>query len=305
MAASIEESEYATYALITYYNYVKAWTMCIHGLYGPGDDGINGYVAKIKCGISFKRIEGGGTTSRELINAYSRGRLTLRAMQKLPLEEHHELALSANFWLPVQSYYAVHGVGLAAMIALGRSSPKGHRSFCADFSEMVDRYFPDPLCWRCAGGPRREEFSFQKLPTSVGQVTGQSQLANPKFAGRVENLVGKSLLTTRVRILELLFDNRRNEKRKTGMRNLSPEEKKSCCQKEHATSICDFLYRMRVRTNYDNPDMYLLAPDNAENAYEHYKELLYLTSILVAGLDALIERRIGGKEMIRLKSRFE
>jgi len=191
------------------------------------------------------------------------------------------------------------------MVALGRSSPKGHRSFCADFSELVDRYFPDPLCARCVGGPGKEEFSFQKLRTSIDKVTRQSQLANPEFVEEVEDIIGKSLLTTRNRILDFLFSNRRSEKQKAGKRNLSSEEKRSCCQKEHATSICDLMYRIRVRSNYDNPDMYLFAPDNAENASKHYRDLLYLTEILVAGLDALIERRIGSREMTVLKSRFQ
>lgn len=305
VVTSTQELERATYALITYYNYIKAYVICINRLYGSCDDGINAFITKVKCSTAFKRVQGGALASSELINAYSRGRLTLRAMQKLPIEEYPELALSANFWLPVQSYYAIHGVGLATMIALDRGSPKGHRSFCADFSELVDKYFPDPLCGRCVGGPGREDFSFHKLRTSIDKVTRQSQLANPEFVEDVEDIIGKSLLTTRTRILDFLFCNRRSEKKKAGKRNLSSEEKRSCCQKEHATSICDLMYRMRIRSNYDNPDMYLFAPDNAENASNHYRDLLYLTEILVAALDALIERRIGSREMVKLKSRFE
>ena len=46
-------------------------------------------------------------------------------------------------------------------------------------------------------------------------------------------------------------------------------------------------------------------PVISENAAKHYKELRYLTGILIAGLDALIERRIGQANMATLKSRFE
>ena len=92
---SSQELERATYALITYYNYIKAWVICIDGLYGSGDNGINALIAKIRHSATFKRVQGGALTSKELVNAYSRGRLTLRAMQKLPIEEHPELALSA------------------------------------------------------------------------------------------------------------------------------------------------------------------------------------------------------------------
>jgi hypothetical protein len=226
-------------------------------------------------------------------------------MRSLPIEEHPEVALSANFWLPVQSYYAIHGVGLATMIALGRGLPKGHRSFRADFSELVYKYFPEPFCGRCIGGPARDDFSFQKLRTSVDEVARQSQLANPEFVQEIEDIIGKSLLTTRIKTLDFLFSNRRSEKKKVGKRNLTAAEKKTCCQNEHATSICDLTYRMRVRSNYDNPDMYLFAPDNVGNATKHYKDLLYLTEVLIAGLDALIEKRIGQTEMMRIKKGFE
>ena len=301
----MESAERATYALITYYNYIKGWVIYLNRQYGSGDEGIRPFIDKIQRNTAFRRLQGGTSVSRELTNAYSRGRLTLRAMLSLPIEEHPELALSANFWLPVQSYYAIHGVGLATMIALGRGSPKGHRSFCADFSELVAKYFPEPFCGRCIGGPARGDFSFQKLNTSVGKVSRQSQLANPEFVDDIADILKKSLLTTRVKILDFLFSIKRSEKKKAGKRNLSATEKENCCHNEHATSICDLMYRMRVRSNYDNPDMYLFASDNAENATTHYKNLLYMTKILIAGLETLIEVRIGSRAMARLKSRFE
>ena len=75
-------------------------------------------------------------------------------------------------------------------------------------------------------------------------------------------------------------------------------------QKEQATSICNLLYRMRICSNYDNPDMYLFASVKPANDTKYYKDLRYLTKILIAGLDALIEGRIGRTEMSQLKSKF-
>ena len=102
------------------------------------------------------------------------------------------------------------------------------------------------------------------------------------------------------------FDGREpDEIRRTNIKKrLSYEEKKVCCQREHATSVCDLLYRMRTRSNYDNPDMYLFATDSADSATKHYRDLLYLTRVLMAGLDALIEKRIGKTEMSQLRRKF-
>lgn len=297
----LERATYATYALITYYNYIEAWVVCTERLYGSDDDGESAFVKQFKSSDAFNRVQGGASVANEFYSAYFRGRLTFKAIDNLPIEQYPELALSANFWLPVQSYYAIHGIGLATMVALERASPQRHRGFRADFSELVNKYFPCPFCGRCIGGPDLKDFSFQNLSTSIDKVTRQSQLANPRFIQEIENFIGKSLSTTREKSLKVRFDEIRKGKRK---KRLSSKEKKECCQKEHATSVCDLLYRMRIRSNYDNPDMYLFASDDPDSATKHYKDLRYLTRILVAGLDALIERRIGKTEMSQLRCKF-
>lgn len=210
----LERAERATYALITYYNYIRAWVVYLRREYGPGDDGINSFIDKIQHNAAFRHVQGGVPLSRELTNAYSRGRLTFRAMHSLPFKEHPEVALSANFWLLVQAYYAIHGVGLATMIALNMNPPQSHRSFRAAFSSLVNTYSPDPFCGRCVGGPRAKDFSFGKISTSMDKVTRQSQLASPTSVVEIENVVGKSLSTTRLKFLDVRFDEKRNEGKK-------------------------------------------------------------------------------------------
>lgn len=303
---SVQISDNARYALITYYNYIKAWIIYIDRLYGLGDDGIKAFIDKTKSLTAFSRIQGGASSPTKLINSYNRGRLTLSAMQSLPIDNYPELALSANLWLPVQSYYAIHGVGLASLIALNKTPPRDHRTFCANFSELAGKYFPPPFCGRCVAGSEVKDFLFPGLCTSATKVAKQSNLANPAFA-EGDDFIGKTLSSTRKKILKELFDKKRGERVKRGRkrRNLPYEEKQASCRKEHATSICDFIYRMRVRSNYDNPDMYLFASHNPEDAANHYRNLLYLTKIIIAGLDTLIERKIGRTEMAKLKSKFE
>lgn len=298
----LERAERATYSLITYYNYIKAWIVCLNRQYGSGDDGINSFKAKIRNKTAFRSIQREAQVSRQLTSAYLRGLLTLTAMRRLPFEDYPQLTISANYWLPVQSYYAIHGIGLATMMALNRGLPNSHRTFRADFSELLNTYFPDPFCGRCTGGPEKKDFSFQKLSTSIEKVIRLKQLRNPEFVQEVETFIGKSLSTTRERFLNERFKEKR---RKLKKKRLCFEDMNECCQKEHATSICDLIYRMRVHSNYDNPDMYLFASHDVAKAAKHYKDLLFLTEILIAGLEALIERRIGSAEMARLKSGFD
>lgn len=110
--------------------------------------------------------------------------------------------------------------------------------------------------------------------------------------------VGKSLSTTRQEFLAGRFKEKRDKEKK---KRLTCAAKNQCCQNEHPTSVCDLLYRLRLRSNYDNPDMYLFAPTEQQSAVKNYQELLRLTEFLVAGFDELIERRIGRKKAMELR----
>jgi len=295
----LERAQRAAFALTTYSNYVAAWVAFLNRQYGLGDEGKTAFLTAISENNVAKHLQGGAHVSEELTMAYCRGLLTLRAMQALPIEKNPHLARSANFWLPVQSYYAVHGTGLAAMIALNMTPPQSHMAFRAVFSSVVCTYFPAPFCGLCRGGPDRKDFLFQSLQTDMEKVTQQTQLTNPQHVEDLQTFVGKSLSTTRQEFLTRRFEERRDkEKRK----RLTREIKNQCCQNEHSTSICDLLYRLRLRSNYDNPDMYLFAPTEQESAVKSYKELLRLTEFLIDGLNTLIEKRIVRKEMVELRA---
>jgi hypothetical protein len=294
----LERAQEAAYALTTYSNYVTAWVVFLNRQYGIGNEGGNAFRAAMAENDNVRRLQGGITVSDELTAAYCRGQLTFRAMQALPVEEHPHLARSANFWLPVQSYYAIHGTGLAAMMALNMAPPQSHMTFRAAFSAVVHTYFPAPFCGLCIGGPEAKEFTFRNLPTTMDRVVRQTQLANPEHVEDLATFVGKSLSTTRQEFLAVRFEEKRNKEKK---KRLTYEAKNQCCQNEHPTSVCDLLYRLRLRSNYDNPDMYLFAPTVQQSAVRSYQELLRLTELLVTGFDALIERRIGWRKATELR----
>jgi len=294
----LERVQRASYARITYSNYVTAWVVFLNRQYGIGDEGRAAFLAAMAENDNVRRLQGGIAISDELTVAYCRGQLTLRAMQALPVQEYPQVARAANFWLPVQSYYAIHGTGLATMVALNMDPPQSHMTFRAAFASVLHTYFPAPFCATCIGGPEPREFSFQNLPTSMNMVVRQTQLANPERVEDLATFVGKSLSTTRQESLAVRFEEKRDKGKK---KRLTRELKNQCCQNEHPTSVCDLLYRLRVRCNYENPDMYVFAPTEQQSAVRSYQELLQLTELLVAGCDVLIERRIGRKQVAELR----
>ena len=72
------------------------------------------------------------------------------------------------------------------------------------------------------------------------------------------------------------------------------------CSNEPPTSVIHLLYRLRLRSNYDNPDMFLYADSN-ETALERYANFKFLTNTITTGLETLMEKAIGSTAMIRLR----
>ena len=297
----------APYALQTYYSYVQAWAENIKILYGqPPNCFVD--MKKTMAGLkSVQKIQGGRSLDKDMVAAYTRGKLTLKAMEMFPIKENRDLAPTANLWLPVQAYYAVHGIGLAAMLSLGMDMPKDHRTFRAAFSDISEKFFPDPFKARCHGGPNAEQFVFLNLNVTVEKVKLQSNLSNPRYAD-IECLLGKCLITTRKRFLEALFDKERHIKVRQykTRRNLSKNAKQNIADKLHATSAVDFLYRMRIRSNYEEPDIYIYAADQqTDEAVSHYSNLLFLTRAIAHSLSFIIRKKIGKQAMDSIESNFQ
>ena len=86
------------------------------------------------------------------------------------------------------------------------------------------------------------------------------------------------MLTTRRWMLKELFDKNRskNRQRNRTRRNLNRDQKERISQALHGTSLIDLLYRMRVRSNYDDPEMFIYGQTDNATASAHYKNLLRL-----------------------------
>jgi hypothetical protein len=231
---------------------------------------------------------------------------TLSAMRRFPVAKHPELAPFANFWLPVQAYYAVHGVGLATLAAFGQDAPKDHNAFRAVFSTGLVRYFPFPIGATCSGGPEPHDFVYFGVDLAATDVRAQSNLAHP-IAANAGQLVSKSLSTTREKLLNDKLGHARQKGKKSGRkrRNLPLEERGKLANAVPPTTVCDFLYRMRVRANYDDPEMYLTSRDFTDQAVSHYADLLFVTEVIVDALDVLIQRKIGQEALVTLRRKVE
>ncbi len=311
MSEIIESSEQASTGenppLITYYNYVKAWNIAYNQRYDSEDTFID-EIRKLAINSRAPRIYKDNFDK----GSYIRGVLTLQLMSDLPVDEHPELTFTANIWLPVLSYYAIHGAGLALLAIRMQNLPKRetHKYFLSTFTDAVlRRLLPYPFNGLCTGGPTVDSFSFRNIDTTIAKSKVQLNLANPSLASNIDDYIGKSLYTTRDRKLDDAYKKQRVEKKRIKLGrtrcNIKREEKERICSKLCDTSICDFIYRMRERSNYDNPIMYLSGTNDADRARSHYKDLLRLTKVLIEGINTLIEFYLGKKELDKIKNELK
>lgn len=303
--AALLDMQNAPYALQTYYGYVRAWTEKIDQLYSRKADynDLRSAVLQVR---NVEKLQDGVMPSQKMISSYSRGKLTLKAMASFPINENKQLASTANLWLPVQAYYAIHGAGLAAMISLGQSEPKDHRAFRASFSDLSSHYLPSPFNAQCSSEPTTQNLIFKCLKATPREVITYNSLSNPRYSDNLDCALGKCLSTTRNKFLEEQFDKARRKgiDKKRKRRNLSTQEKNDISTKLHSTSLIDFLYRMRVRSNYDDPDMYLYAHSQVDDAVRHYNDLVFLTEAIFSALATILQKKLGKASFESIESQF-
>ena len=276
--------------------------MALEGKYGTHTKATKALVDEQQTLWAIKNLKTSTQSTENLASCYRRGMLTLKSMQ-LPIFDFPDLAPTVNLWLPVQAYYAIHGMGIAVLIALGQSIPSNHKRFCAAFSASISRFLPYPFCSLCEGGPKTRNFTFLGIKTSSAEIASQSNLAHPE-PFTVNALIGKSLSTTRLNLLNEQFRQARQNNVKPGRkyRTLKPIESQSITQKLASTSVVDLLYRMRLRSNYEDTVLYFAGFDDLDRAMAHNRALTYVTNLIVTGMRSILCKKVSSSVMKALDS---
>lgn len=289
MTALSERESAAQKSLQTFCTYIKAWRHLL-----PEQNRLEREQESLE---SFKTLQGGAPADK-VRGSYLRGALTLRLMNQLPLDSHPDLAESANYWAPVQAYYVIHGYGLATLNALAAGNPRDHkhfRSLCS--AQVLERFFPFPFNMMCLMDPLdRETCTVENCPSGINEIVEINNLSTPTSSNAAA-LAGKALFTTRRHFLDELFDKHRAEGKrgKRKRKNLKPADKRRLAENLHGTSFIDFLYRMRVRSNYDDPEMFIFGQLGRTAAVDHYNNLFALVHSFASLCEKVISRKLGRK----------
>jgi hypothetical protein len=201
--------------------------------------------------------------------------------------ENEDILPYANHWIPVQSYYSIYLAIRAYFLASGQSVSNDHATSLRTIAtEIYSRSELYPLPWKvlCVGNPD------EPLPQLFSCPVGVSinQISNLTSTSKVPFWDYYSLLmkTTRARHLETLC----NEwKKNNGKKRISPQAKKHCIEKLCPTSFFHFIYRLRLRSNYQDADPFLLTSADTDGAKDFYfaiKNVVWWSMFLFEALTA-------------------
>lgn len=200
--------------------------------------------------------------------------------------EMEEIAPTAALWLPVQSYYAVYSGLEGALIAHGQSSTT-HTKSLNRFAQELQSKCPTPLSSACSGFvPTFAYDRFKHQPSD--------QYSNLKTAQSPEErwtLLGTALRTTRVKILRDKMDKRKAECR-AKKKPFPRTERAQIIAREPPTTIPHFLYRLRLRSNYGDSEVFISGSTRYESRV-FGKAYVDLADFVLGVFEVLIERRLG------------
>ena len=282
------ESADSQAAIRTYSYYSAAWCLRTGDDRPPRDE-----QAKL---TAFSQLHKSSSYDVEAVRQpLLRGYLTLKLIQDIPVNEKPDFAMTNALWLPVQTYYAVHGFGMAFLAAKNGSHnlPGSHGTFMRVAAEsIVRRLFPAPFSAMLQQGYR----GFQYLqPELINIHDDRMNIGSGHNLERPHRMtrdahIAQCLHTTRRRRIEARLEDERKHVRKAGKKHgvLRRQRQIEIASTVEPTTVFDYLYRTRLKSNYEDPTMYQIGSDHSEAVLEFVRNTQELATTLCALLAAIL-----------------
>lgn len=178
-----------------------------------------------------------------------------------------DLTPYANHWSCVQAYYSVYLTVRSLLVAMNHSASEKntHRATIDNMNKEISKrpeLFPYPWKVLCVGNPNKSEL-ITFINTNNNEIpdhTHNSLKRNIKFIDRY----GQFLKTTRKRI----YDSKRVEfLHREKLKRLPKGQEEKIIDKMSPSSLLDCLFRLRVRSNYEDSDIFMPEISSNNDAY--------------------------------------
>lgn len=286
-----------------YSNYFEDLAALIYSAYAwRGETLVDGIHDTVRGLAAVTKLQRRRPDARELAALDYHLRKAWSFLRRLHLELEEEIFdEEANGWLPEQGYYALHSAIIASAIASRQSVPQDHRAALSLAADHAGHgRLPFPWSTSCAGCPQTRAHTFRGLP-NTREIHVLSRPSPDTAADRLAML----LRTTREKELERRFAQLRARRTATGgKRSVSRAEKERLAARMPATTIFDVLYRVRRKTHYEEPDLFILGASDEVDARRFAQGLVLVTDSTVAALEALVAAYVGPRVVADVAARY-
>jgi hypothetical protein len=284
----LNKSEDAHRRFTAYKNYLLSFNYLLNKLY-PDYKSLTANLKRIqtKSSIDYKRIHS------LLLNSWNS-----ELLLNLPSLFQEDFLKFSNHWSPVQSYYSIY-LSLRALIVAKNISAKGDhattlRVISSNFIQGEKIIpFPWSILLDCSG--------FQGIK-GKSVISPISPLENPfYFRNNLDKLQDSFCLfikTTRERIIKEKCQEWKdhNPIKNKPRKRLAPGVKNSISKATRPTSIFNCLYRLRIRSNYQDVDIFILG-SSAPETKRYFQALCNITDKTLIVLEKLLCDCLGIKEV--------
>ena len=242
-------------------------------------------VAKLQTVMNVKQTK--ASCDREKVAMFLRRAWATELLMMLPLTrpEFSAIVSPSILWLPVQSYYAVYSALQAAFIS--ENTPiETHTKSISHFSENMRHRMPYPF--HCVVSGRHSAISYERF--RVEPETDFSTLARPQHSDDACHILATALRNTRTGIIDEKCTSWKTEHSK---QRTPPTIKAAFGDNEAPTSVLHLLYKLRVRSNYKDSDVFLLGSTD-QDSRNFAKSYITVVDYFIGALEVFADKRLGG-----------
>lgn len=268
-------------------NYIAGITLFLESEYGlAGAPLMTGLAAAQRSLDGFGRIQRRQVNEARLTQYLSLAWAS-ELQFRLPGLGDRSLLQYSNAWAPIHAYYSIYMSAQAWFATVGAEDiVDNHTGSLNTLSNQIAQraLFPQPWSVTCSGCPHLGETHFAGLPVDA-EADGQFKiLANPTIDDFWPRYC-KLLETTRKRRLDRNIEEWKRRRRR---KNCRADEKREIAGKLLPTTLFDFFWRLRIRSNYRDVRSFLLSGVGDAWQQDFYRALEVVLEASVLLLESLV-----------------
>jgi hypothetical protein len=228
-----------------------------------------------------------------------------------------EIIKLSNTWNVVQAYYSVYHATQAILVARGTDRPDSHpktqRAFVDLWGKLPEAFMP----WCLSFGPdgyrpanividgEIHSWTFvdpnncTSLACKALRTTREDAFPDRIRAARDSKKRAKRQAWQEEENTRLAAGNRARKPPKFALPQLSPEERAAAEQGTRNYSMLDYLYRLRIRTNYGEAAMFTDGPENEAESKAVRVSLIRIVAKSIYAAELMIETAPDGRDLLR------